>query len=169
MRSNFACTQGVPQLTQTSLFAVLYLNIHSRASLTEEGVDDGASRNQAPEYWEAPSIDCSPKDEKKSAEAPPVDLSESAAIAEVPELKSATRTKKQKRKESWHFFTVCFAFFLAGWDGGSLGPLLPRIQMFYDVGPFIMQYFCLLTYLSPGKLHRSLNPFHHEMHSKRSP
>ncbi|KAF9010235.1 MFS general substrate transporter, partial [Cyathus striatus] len=42
-------------------------------------------------------------------------------------------TKKQIR---WHwiqFCTLCWTLFLAGWNDGTLGPLLPRIQEVYGV------------------------------------
>ncbi|KAF4612446.1 hypothetical protein D9613_003977 [Agrocybe pediades] len=32
-----------------------------------------------------------------------------------------------------HFFTLCLTLFLAGWNDGTLGPLLPRIQQVYKV------------------------------------
>lgn len=41
-----------------------------------------------------------------------------------PAMKSAAR---------WQMFAVCFSLFLAGWDGGTMGPLLPKIQSFYHV------------------------------------
>lgn len=38
-----------------------------------------------------------------------------------------------KHTARWQMFAVCFSLFLAGWDGGTMGPLLPRIQSFYHV------------------------------------
>lgn len=32
-----------------------------------------------------------------------------------------------------HFATLCWTFFLEGWNDGTTGPLLPRIQEFYHV------------------------------------
>lgn len=37
------------------------------------------------------------------------------------------------RKLQIHFATMCFALFLAGWNDGTTGPLLPRIQEVYHV------------------------------------
>jgi len=37
-------------------------------------------------------------------------------------------------KERLQFATLCFTLFLAGWNDGSSGPLLPRIQNVYSVG-----------------------------------
>ncbi|KIY70492.1 MFS general substrate transporter [Cylindrobasidium torrendii FP15055 ss-10] len=33
-----------------------------------------------------------------------------------------------------HFCTLCFAFFLEGWNDGTTGPLLPVMQAFYGIG-----------------------------------
>ena len=32
---------------------------------------------------------------------------------------------------------LCFALFLAGWNDGTNGPLLPRIQRYYNVSPSV--------------------------------
>ncbi|KAF9525013.1 major facilitator superfamily domain-containing protein, partial [Crepidotus variabilis] len=32
------------------------------------------------------------------------------------------------------FFALCWSIFLIGWNDGTIGPLLPRIQDYYDVG-----------------------------------
>ena len=37
------------------------------------------------------------------------------------------------RKLQIHFATMCSALFLAGWNDGTTGPLLPRIQEVYHV------------------------------------
>ena len=38
------------------------------------------------------------------------------------------------RKLQIHFATMCSSLFLAGWNDGTTGPLLPRIQEVYHVG-----------------------------------
>ena len=43
------------------------------------------------------------------------------------------RTDAMRKKEKWHLFALCFALFVAGWDGGTAGPLLVRMQEFYHV------------------------------------
>jgi hypothetical protein len=43
------------------------------------------------------------------------------------------RTKKQRITENIQFAALCWCFFLVGWNDGSTGPLLPRIQDFYHV------------------------------------
>lgn len=36
-------------------------------------------------------------------------------------------------KTNLHFATLCWCLFLAGWNDGTIGPLLPRVQGVYDV------------------------------------
>ncbi|KAI5123262.1 hypothetical protein M0805_001351 [Coniferiporia weirii] len=48
-------------------------------------------------------------------------------------LDSPKKSAAMKRKASIQFFAVCFVLFLGGWDAGTLGPLLPRIQAYYHV------------------------------------
>jgi hypothetical protein len=45
-------------------------------------------------------------------------------------------TKRQRRLAKVQFATVCFTMYLAGWNDGTTGPLLPRIQEVYRVGGF---------------------------------
>ena len=42
-------------------------------------------------------------------------------------------TLKEQRVARAQFLALCWALFIAGWTDGSTGPLLPRIQIFYDV------------------------------------
>ena len=42
-------------------------------------------------------------------------------------------TKKEARMARAQFLALCWALFVIGWTDGSTGPLLPRIQIFYDV------------------------------------
>ncbi|KIM36781.1 hypothetical protein M413DRAFT_20429 [Hebeloma cylindrosporum] len=43
-------------------------------------------------------------------------------------------SKKQERKARIQFLALCWSLFVLGWTDGTVGPLLPRIQEFYDVG-----------------------------------
>ncbi|KAJ7135831.1 major facilitator superfamily domain-containing protein [Mycena epipterygia] len=47
-------------------------------------------------------------------------------------------TRRQILLTRGQTITLCWAVFLAGWNGGSLGPLLPRIQQVYHVGYLIV-------------------------------
>jgi hypothetical protein len=42
-------------------------------------------------------------------------------------------TRKEQRVARAQFLALCWALFVVGWTDGSTGPLLPRIQVFYDV------------------------------------
>ena len=42
-------------------------------------------------------------------------------------------SKTQERKARIQFLALCWSLFVLGWTDGSVGPLLPRIQQFYDV------------------------------------
>lgn len=39
----------------------------------------------------------------------------------------------QERKARIQFLALCWSLFVLGWTDGTVGPLLPRIQQFYDV------------------------------------
>lgn len=63
---------------------------------------------------------------------PPKSL-EVVARQDVTENTKDTRTKKQKAAEKVQFAAVCWCLLLAGWNDGTTGPLLPRIQEVYHV------------------------------------
>jgi hypothetical protein len=42
-------------------------------------------------------------------------------------------TKQEARSARVQFLALCWALFIIGWNDGSTGPLLPRIQLFYNV------------------------------------
>ena len=58
---------------------------------------------------------------------------EASVASSVPFVSSAER-KRQKRKTYLCFATMCWMFFLFGWNDSSTGPLLPTIQRYYNVG-----------------------------------
>lgn len=54
----------------------------------------------------------------------------SAAPVPTPAQRAAFR-----RNARLQFFALCYSFFLEGWNDGSTGPLLPRIERNYHVSP----------------------------------
>lgn len=56
------------------------------------------------------------------------DLSTGTHTAELSPL-----SKQQKRYSMIQFVAFCWCFWIIGWNDGSLGPLLPRIQHDYQV------------------------------------
>ena len=63
----------------------------------------------------------------------------SKSIADVVTATPSTLTtseqvaKAKQWKAHWQFVTLCWSLFLAGWNDGTTGPLLPRIQEVYHV------------------------------------
>jgi hypothetical protein len=41
--------------------------------------------------------------------------------------------RDQKNRARVQFLALCWTLFLIGWNDGTTGPLLPRIQLAYDV------------------------------------
>ena len=56
-------------------------------------------------------------------------------------LAPPAQTAEQKRKVLVNFATVCLCAFFTGWNDGTTGPLLPRIQEFYHVSLSLTQFF----------------------------
>ena len=42
-------------------------------------------------------------------------------------------TKQEAQVARAQFLALCWSLFVMGWNDGSTGPLLPRIQIFYSV------------------------------------
>ncbi|TFY79852.1 hypothetical protein EWM64_g4162 [Hericium alpestre] len=55
---------------------------------------------------------------------------------EIPVMQSSTSPPKDRRMllANVQFAALCWSMFMAGWNDGSTGPLLPRIQSVYNVG-----------------------------------
>ena len=56
-------------------------------------------------------------------------------------LAPPAQTADQKRKVLVNFATVCLCAFFTGWNDGTTGPLLPRIQEFYHVSSSLTRLF----------------------------
>ena len=66
----------------------------------------------------------------------PTDLEHSSIQSELDPLIPRDEkgpTKKEERVARAQFLALCWALFVVGWTDGSTGPLLPRIQNFYNV------------------------------------
>ncbi|KIJ59385.1 hypothetical protein HYDPIDRAFT_118606 [Hydnomerulius pinastri MD-312] len=64
--------------------------------------------------------------------APP--SSENQDVAHAPNPPRVLKSRLQKSRETKQFITLCWLVYLMGWNDGSNGPLLPRIQQVYGVG-----------------------------------
>ncbi|KAF9219515.1 MFS general substrate transporter [Gyrodon lividus] len=51
----------------------------------------------------------------------------------TPPFSSKSQTKAQRLRAHIQFATLCWTMYLAGWNDGTTGPLLPRIQKVYNV------------------------------------
>ncbi|PCH42938.1 MFS general substrate transporter [Wolfiporia cocos MD-104 SS10] len=60
--------------------------------------------------------------------------SKAADVAEEITQAPPQPTPLQRQKANIQFAAMCFALFLAGWNDGTTGPLLPRIQKVYHIG-----------------------------------
>lgn len=49
-------------------------------------------------------------------------------------------TNAKRRKYYLQFVTLCWTYFLTGWNDGTIGPLLPRIQRVYHVRTYTAPY-----------------------------
>lgn len=63
------------------------------------------------------------------------DVVDSEAILRPPSLRNVDgcKTPAMPRKARVQFATLCWSIFVVGWNDGTLGPLLPRLQEFYHV------------------------------------
>ncbi|KAI0356007.1 MFS general substrate transporter [Trametes cingulata] len=61
-------------------------------------------------------------------------VAEGSKSSRAPSTTFQASTPSMRRKAQIQFAACCFTLFLAGWNDGSTGPLLPRIQAVYHVG-----------------------------------
>lgn len=59
-------------------------------------------------------------------------LNDGDSISAAPILTTAQKVA-QRRWSVIHLAAACWSFFLAGWNDGSTGPLLPKIQLYHKV------------------------------------
>ena len=75
-----------------------------------------------------------------SKEAPGLAEGKVETASQLPVLESQTaeggvpiQTPAMKRKALWQFATLCLSIYVSGWNDGTIGPLLPRLQEVYNV------------------------------------
>jgi hypothetical protein len=62
-------------------------------------------------------------------------------------------TKQEAHVARAQFFAICWSMFVTGWINGSTGPLLPRIQIFYNASwplCYSFDYFFNVSILQVG-------------------
>ncbi|EJD46927.1 MFS general substrate transporter [Auricularia subglabra TFB-10046 SS5] len=78
----------------------------------------------------------------------PVDVTRKDAVSE--EDDALVQTAAQLRIERIRFATLLFSFFLAGWNDGPTGPLLPAIKRHYHVGFAAVSSLFIVTFTGAG-------------------
>ncbi|KAI0669536.1 MFS general substrate transporter [Trametes maxima] len=73
-------------------------------------------------------------DAKDPAGVPDIGVVADTSSGEPPSTAASASTPASRRKAQLQFITLCWTLFLAGWNDGTTGPLLPRIQSVYNVG-----------------------------------
>ena len=89
----------------------------------------------------------------------PTSFFSTPSSADVPLIKAPFR----------QFLALCLSLFVVGWTDGSTGPLLPRIQVFYDVswvGLFLYLFFFNLLWFFAGGIRNSVLDIYFTMYSK---
>lgn len=66
---------------------------------------------------------------------------------------SAAQRARFKKYSRIHMAALCWCFYLEGWNDGTTGPLLPRIQEFYNVSSVTCPFYLFVAIVS----HRCIN------------
>ncbi|KAJ7252372.1 MFS general substrate transporter [Mycena haematopus] len=72
---------------------------------------------------------CPPAGPSSSEKIPSID-----SESEVNGSPSSALSKQHRAQERIQLLTLCWTLFLAGWNDGSVGPLIPRLQQVYHIG-----------------------------------
>jgi len=86
-----------------------------------------------------PTVDPRVKANDKHNEEIEIEVGSSASgsrAASISDSDLKAQTRRQRLRARVQFATVCSSMYLAGWNDGTTGPLLPRIQKVYGVGGF---------------------------------
>ncbi|KAI0819203.1 MFS general substrate transporter [Trametes gibbosa] len=89
---------------------------HHHDQLPPLGGDDGASLKRG------------------DADIETVARDDSRSVDTAPPTAASASTAAFRRLARFQFATLCWTLFLAGWNDGTTGPLLPRMQSVYHVG-----------------------------------
>ncbi|KAI0716680.1 MFS general substrate transporter [Earliella scabrosa] len=83
---------------------------------------------------EASSATATPKEtSRKSLEMIETGAVEGPQSSDAPETAVSASTPETRRKARIQYAACCYVLFLAGWNDGTTGPLLPRLQQVYQV------------------------------------
>ena len=83
---------------------------------------------------EASTATATPKaTSRKSLEMIETGAVEVPQSSDAPETAVSASTPETRRKARIQYAACCYVLFLAGWNDGTTGPLLPRLQQVYQV------------------------------------
>ncbi|OBZ67359.1 Bypass of stop codon protein 6 [Grifola frondosa] len=80
------------------------------------------------------SVTVANHEDMKSVEVIEMGPIENSVTERAPASAVSASTPASRRKAHIQFATLCWTLYLAGWNDGTTGPLLPRIQSVYHVG-----------------------------------
>ncbi|CDO70549.1 hypothetical protein BN946_scf184579.g5 [Trametes cinnabarina] len=83
---------------------------------------------------------------QSSKEASNADMTRSSCFLDR-ELAKPTITPAMRRKGWIQFATLCWSIFVAGWNDGTVGPLLPRLQSVYSVSYAVVSLIFIINCL----------------------
>ena len=87
----------------------------------------------------------------------------------VPPMQDVTSqsASRHELRTNIHFTTLCFCLFLVGWNDGTVGPLLPRIQGVYHVRPRrSSREACFVDSVRSGRIHGGFSNIHIQRNRK---
>ena len=112
--------------------------INSLQESTRQGMQtttvsaEGVANPRHPTPRSSDDVELSILARKVSAGDPGIAMKQASTITHTDD--TVDQTKAQRLRARIQFATLCWTLYLAGWNDGSTGPLLPRIQKVYHVG-----------------------------------
>ncbi|KAI0654398.1 MFS general substrate transporter [Cubamyces menziesii] len=91
-------------------------------------------RARSPHPPDEPVTPAATIEEGKRSEYVEAKPAEGSQSSHTPAATFSASTPASRRKARIQFTTLCWTLFLAGWNDGTTGPLLPRIRSVYHVG-----------------------------------
>lgn len=86
----------------------------------------------------------SPTTDKYSQEEYKETISGDVLPAPLSDASPTPATTPAMRRKGWiQFATLCWSIYVAGWNDGTLGPLLPRLQEVYHVSGTYASAICI--------------------------
>ncbi|KAJ7826866.1 major facilitator superfamily domain-containing protein [Mycena olivaceomarginata] len=91
--------------------------------------------------------------EAKSESAPPPESQQALPTGPKVDETLSPIGKKHEIRETIQLVTLCWTLFVAGWNDGSVGPLIPRIQQVYHVRYTVLSLVFVFQWLLGRRIH----------------